>query len=115
MQFTHEFLLDGATNSVRGRYNVAPTVAVIQEFKVQTSAYDAQYGRTGGGVVNMMLKAGTKKLHGSLFEFLRKSVLDANNFQNNLAGAPKKGHEFNDFGFVLDGPPRLLWSWQEHA
>jgi len=104
---TNEFLLDGAPNSVRGRYNVAPTVDAIREFKVQTSAYDSQYGRTGGGVINMQLKSGTKKFHGSLFEFLRNSVLDANNFQNNLAGAPKGGHQFNNFGVVFDGPVRL--------
>jgi hypothetical protein len=108
---TSEFLLDGAPNSVRGRYNVAPTVDAIQEFKVMTSSYDAQYGRTGGGVINMSLKSGTKILHGTVFEYLRNSVLDANNFQNNLVGAPKKGHQFNNFGFVLDGPlrvPRLI-------
>ncbi len=104
---TSEFLLDGAPNSVRGRYNVAPTVDAIQEFKVQTSPYDAQYGRTGGGVINMSLKSGTRQFHGTFFEYLRNSVLDANNFQNNLAGAPKKGHQFNNFGFVLDGPLRL--------
>jgi hypothetical protein len=56
---TSEFLLDGAPNSVRGRYNAAPTVDAIGEFRIQTSSYDAQYGRTGAGVINMSLPGKT--------------------------------------------------------
>jgi len=53
---TNEFLLDGVPNSTRGRYNFGPPVDAVEEFRIQTNTYDAQYGRTGGGVVNMTLK-----------------------------------------------------------
>ncbi len=102
----NEFLLDGAPNSVRGRFNISPTVDAVEEFKVMTNTYDAQYGRTSGGIVNMTLKSGTNQLHGSLFEYLRNSVMDANRFENNLKGLGKGSEATNDFGGMVSGPIR---------
>ena len=83
---TNQFLLNGAPISTNGTFNLAPNVEAIQEFKVMVNTYDAQFGRSGGGHVNTTLKAGTNEWHGSLFEFWRNRILDANATQNNAAG-----------------------------
>lgn len=108
-----EFLIDGVPNNAQaGTNNIAyvPPVDSIQEFKVQTNAYDAQYGKTAGGVMNAVLKSGSNKVHGSAYEFLRRNWLDANSFQNNARGAAKDGHLLDQYGVLVDGPvyiPRL--------
>lgn len=102
----NEFLIDGAPNSATGGWQYAPVVDAIEEFKVQTSSVDASYGRTSGGVVNMTLKSGTNNLHGSAFLFHRGNALDANTTQNKRNGIPRRGHRFDDFGGVIDGPIR---------
>ena len=79
----------------------------MQEFKIQTNAFDAQFGKSGGGVINVALKSGGNKLHGSLYEFMRRNDLDANSFQNNAQGAPKGGHYLDQYGGEIDGPIRL--------
>lgn len=84
-----DFLLDGApNNSGAGNNDVAyvPPVDSVEEFKIQTNTYDAQYGHTGGGIVNVSLKSGTNTFHGTGYEFLRRQSLDANSFQNNAFG-----------------------------
>src|SRR6185503_9785547 len=104
---TNEFLLDGApNNSQAGSNNIAyvPPVDAVQEFKIQTNSYDAQYGHTGGGIVNVSLKSGTNRLHGTVYEFARRNAWDANSFQNNAFGAPRFGHYLNQYGAELDGP-----------
>jgi hypothetical protein len=106
----NEFLLDGAPNNAQaGTNNIAyvPPVDAVQEFKIQTNAYDAQYGKTGGGVVNVALKSGGNNLHGTVYEFMRRNALDANSFQNNAQGAPKDGHYLDQWGGELDGPMYL--------
>ena len=75
---TNEFLLDGVPNSTRGRYNFGPPVDAVEEFRIQTNTYDAQYGRTGGGVVNMTLKSGGNTFKGQAWDFLKNDVLNAN-------------------------------------
>ncbi|MBL8235484.1 MAG: carboxypeptidase regulatory-like domain-containing protein, partial [Bryobacterales bacterium] len=78
--------------------------------KVQTSVFSAEYGRTGGGLVNMVSKSGSNDWHGSLFEFLRNSKLDANNFFANRGGVKLGSFKRNQFGGTLGGPvtiPRL--------
>lgn len=102
----NQFLLNGAPISVNGSWQVSPNVEAIQEFKVMTNTYDAQYGRTWGGTVNTTVKQGTNEWHGSAFDFLRNSVLDANTTQNNLNGAPRGKHITNQFGGVIGGPIR---------
>ena len=103
---TTNFLLNGASISARGQFQLVPNLDAIQEFKVMTNTYDAQYGRTGGGTVNTSLRSGSAKWHGTLFEFMRNALLDANSTQNNLVGAPKGKHITNQFGGTGGGPIR---------
>ncbi|MGH8247433.1 MAG: carboxypeptidase regulatory-like domain-containing protein, partial [Gammaproteobacteria bacterium] len=104
---TNEFQLDGAPNSTRGRYNFAPPVDAVEEFKVQTNSFDAQYGRTGGGVVNMTLKSGTNQLHGQLWNFTKYGAWNANNSLNVAQGRAKPPHQYNQDGFTVGGPVRV--------
>ncbi len=110
----NEFLLDGAPNNGQaGGNNIAyvPIVDAVQEFNVQSNSYDASYGKTGGGVFNVVLKSGTQALHVTGWEFLRDKRLDANTFQNNAVGKPRPAHYLHQYGFQLDGPvymPKLL-------
>jgi len=103
---TNQFLLNGAPISTDGTFNVAPNVEAIQEFKVMVNTYDSQFGRSGGGHVNTTLKAGGNDVHGSLFEFWRNRILDANALQNNAAGSPKGFRNQHQFGGVVGGPIR---------
>ena len=103
---TNEILIDGAANT--GTYNnqvsAIPQVDALQEFKVNTSPYAAEFGRTGGGVVSFAIRSGTNQMHASLHEFLRNSVLDANGFNSNRAGQAKPSFKRNQFGFTAGGP-----------
>jgi carboxypeptidase family protein len=98
VQGTNSFSLNGAPISLTGTWQVAPNVDAIQEFKVMTNTYDSSIGRTGGGSVNTTLKSGGNTPHGTLFEYVRNSVLDANYTQNNQVGAPRGKHITNQFG-----------------
>lgn len=105
---TTQFLLNGAPISVVGTFQVAPNVEAIQEFKVMTNVYDAQFGRSGGGTVNTTLKAGTNQWHGSVFNFHRNRVLDSNFFQNNALPVerPRGPRITNNYGGVIGFPLR---------
>ncbi|MEZ5398216.1 MAG: carboxypeptidase regulatory-like domain-containing protein [Bryobacteraceae bacterium] len=106
-QSNNEFFLDGAPNNAQlGNNNIAyvPIVDAVQEFSVQQNSYDAQYGKTGGGVFNVVLKSGTNQHHITGWEFMRRKFLDANTFQNNAVGAERPGHRLDQYGFQLDGP-----------
>lgn len=81
-----------------------PSPDVIQEFKVQTSLYDATQGRNGGGNINAILKSGTKDFHGDLFEFFRNDVLNANDFFFNRSSQPRPVVRQNIFGGSVGGP-----------
>ena len=88
---TTESLLDGAANTTFYDYNAVadvPQVDAIQEFKVLTTAYAPEWGRTSGGIVTFATKAGTNQFHGSVFEYLRNSLLDANSYNANAAHTP---------------------------
>jgi hypothetical protein len=104
----NEFLLDGAPNNTlyNRANNVAyvPSVDAVEEFKVMANSYDAQYGRTGGGVVNVSIKSGTNQFHGSAYEFLKRTWLNANTFANNSKNAPRQGNALDQYGFSLGGP-----------
>ena len=65
---------------------------------ILTNGYNAEYGRAAGGVVNVNLKSGTNQLHGSLFEVFQNSALDANRWENNVAGVPRGKFNQNQFG-----------------
>src|SRR6266446_5761304 len=104
----NNYLIEGISAT---DYNVAqstnvplPNPDVIQEFKVQTSLYDASQGRNGGGNVNAILKSGTKNFHGDVYEYFRNDVLNANDFFLNAAGQSKPSVKQNIFGGSLGGP-----------
>jgi hypothetical protein len=103
----NEFLLDGAPNNAnQGGNNIAyvPPAEAVQEFKVSTNSYDAQYGRTAGGVVNMSLKSGTNELHGVGYEFFRRKALDSNSFLLNAQDRDKTDHYLDQYGLSIGGP-----------
>src|SRR4029077_11697990 len=90
----NNFLLNGVDNNVntidflnQTSYAVGPSVEAIGEMQVLTNGYNAEYGRGAGVVVNVNLKSGTNQLHGSFYELLQNRDLDANTWNNNLAGA----------------------------
>jgi len=129
-QFANEFLLDGVpdTNTETAspsNLSFVPSPDATEEFKVQTNNYDAQYGRTGGGVINVSLKSGTNRLHGSLYHYWRNDILNANAFESNLAGVRKAALRWNQPGVQLDGPlylPKIydgrdrtffMYSWEK--
>ena len=100
------FLLDGGANS-NAAFNgpgFYPSVDLVQEYKVETNNYSAQFTDTTGGVVNVITKSGTNQIHGDLFEFLRNSKLVATNFFLNQAGQSKGAFTFNQFGATIGGP-----------
>src|SRR5256714_4197794 len=104
----NNFLIEGISAT---DYNVAqatnvplPNPDVIQEFKVQTSLYDASQERNGGGNVNAILKSGTRELHGDGYEFFRNDVLNANDYFLNAAGQKRPPVKQNIFGGSLGGP-----------
>jgi len=110
----NEFLLDGAPNeSDAGNNNIAlvPPVDAVQEFKIQTNSYDAQYGKTGGGIINVSLKSGTNTFHGTIYEFARRNSWDANMFQNNAFGQPRSGHLLDQYGLQAEGPFYIPKLW----
>jgi len=104
------FLLDGLDNNPielagaqRRSEMVKPSIDAIQEFKVQTNAYSAEFGRAMGGVVNVTTKSGTNEFHGTAYEFLRNEKLDAKNFFD-PPDRPKPPFKRNQFGFTVGGP-----------
>ncbi len=106
----NNFLLDGVDNNgvelagaQRRSEMVKPSIDAIQEFKVQTNAYAAEYGRAMGAVVNVTTKSGTNQLHGTAFEFLRNEAVDAKNFFD-PANRPKPKFRRNQYGWSVGGP-----------
>jgi len=101
-----EVLLDGVENMDIFTATVGQQVPLdaVQEFRVVTSDFDAQYGRASGGVVNVSTKLGTNSLHGGLWEFNRLSSYTANTFGNAVTGAPKGKYTRNQFGYDIGGP-----------
>src|SRR5258708_1087860 len=79
-------------------------VDAIQEFSVLTSNYSAEYGKTSGGVVNAITRSGTNGFHGSVYEFLRNSALDARNYFEDPPPTPKASFKRNQFGGAIGGP-----------
>jgi hypothetical protein len=104
----NNFLIEGISatdyNVAQATYVPLPNPDVIQEFKVQTSLYDASQGRDGGGNVDVILKSGTKQYHGDAYEFFRNDVLNANDFFLNRDGVARPDIKQNIFGGSLGGP-----------
>ncbi|MPZ16910.1 MAG: hypothetical protein GEV06_03175 [Luteitalea sp.] len=106
---SNEVLLDGAPNTSvdRGYMAYIPPVDSTQEFKVEANAFSAEFGRTTGGVVNIVTKGGTNELHGTVYEFHRSSGLDARDFFSNRSGDPDPPSWNRDqFGGNFGGPIR---------
>ena len=102
----NNYMLDGVDNNETWLQTVVlfPSVDALDEFKLQTSTYSAEFGRSLGGVVNLQIKSGANKMHGSAFEFLRNSKFDENNYFNDLAGRPKPDFSQHQYGGTISGP-----------
>ena len=102
----NNFLLDGVDNNETWLQTVVifPSPDAISEFKLQTSTYSAEFGKSLGGVVSLQIKSGTNQFHGSVFDFNRSDRFDANNWFNNRAGTAKADKSQNQFGATLGGP-----------
>lgn len=111
------FLIDGVdnnnyifgvdTNSVQA---LRPSIDAIQEFKVESANFSAEYGRAAGGIINLTIKSGTNEFHGSAFEFFRNDKLDANDWFANRAKLKRPPLRYNQFGGTFGGP-----IWKNHS
>ena len=101
-----DILLDGGENVDLFTATVGQSVPLdtVQEFSVLTNNFTAEYGRAGGGVVNVATKSGTNSFHGTLYEFNRLSALAANTYNNDANGITKPGFTRNQFGYSIGGP-----------
>jgi hypothetical protein len=99
------YYLDGGLNmtDLRNTGNAIPSPDAIQEFRVQTNSFSAAYGRTDGTIVNVITKSGANDIHGSVFEFVRNTILNANTYGNAAATPP---FHRNQYGGTLGGPIR---------
>jgi outer membrane receptor protein involved in Fe transport len=111
---TNDVLLDGVSNTI-GDFNgvaVNPPPDSVREFKVMSGVFSAEYGRSGGGVVNMVTRAGGKQFHGALYEYFQNGGLNANGWQRNRRGQLANGQDVlpripikrNQFGGTISGP-----------
>jgi outer membrane receptor protein involved in Fe transport len=100
------FVMDGgnATQPAFNGLGFFPPLDSVQEYKIQTSNYSAEFSNSAGGVVNIITKSGSDRFHGSAYEFLRNNVLDANDFFVNRAGQKTPPYRFNQFGGTFGGP-----------
>ncbi len=108
---TNQFLLNGAPISIQsggpaGTWTFAPSIDAVQQLKVMTITFDAQYGRAGGGVINTVIKNGTVKPHGTVYDYWGNSILEANTYQSNQVNLAKSFHNYHQFGGSVGGP---LW------
>jgi hypothetical protein len=107
----NNYMLDGIDNNTSNvdflsgvAYIVKPPVDAVDEIKILTSSFSAEYGRAGGAVLNTTLKSGTNQFHGSLWEFARDDALNATDFFANRAGLKKGKYVSNQFGMTAGGP-----------
>ncbi|MGB7022885.1 MAG: carboxypeptidase regulatory-like domain-containing protein [Candidatus Acidiferrales bacterium] len=110
-ELQNNFLLNGIDNNSFSEnlqelsvQVVQPPPDALQEFKIQTRTYSAEFGNSAGAVVNATIKSGTNGYHGDLYEFFRNKVLDANSWINNVIGSPRGGFSQNQFGGTVGGP-----------
>jgi hypothetical protein len=103
----NEIIIDGASVVMprqRGSIAASPSGDAVEEFRVQTTLFDAAYGRTAGGVLSYSTRAGTNQLHGSFEGFLRNEVLEANGWTNNRNGLDRAGIDRKFFSGAIGGP-----------
>ncbi|MBC7925372.1 MAG: carboxypeptidase regulatory-like domain-containing protein, partial [Bryobacteraceae bacterium] len=107
---TSDVLVDGVTvttveqNSGITDLKFSPSVDTVQEFKMQTNFFSAEYGQTGGAVVNMVTRSGTNQFHGTGYYFLRDAALNSNDWFANRAGRPLPAFHRDQYGGVIGGP-----------
>ncbi|MGH9308856.1 MAG: carboxypeptidase regulatory-like domain-containing protein [Vicinamibacterales bacterium] len=109
---TNEFLLDGAPNASRegnnaGSLAFVPSPDAVQEVRVSTNTYDAQFGRTGGGVIAVSIRSGTNVYRGTAYYNHRDASLNSNLYENTVRGIPKEDLFHYNPGFTFGGPVRL--------
>ena len=92
------------TFSALGGTNSLVSVDALQEFRIQTSSFAPEFGRTPGAQISVLTRSGTNQFHGTAFDYLRNDVLDANNWFADSVGAAKPKERQNDFGGTLSGP-----------
>ncbi len=102
-----EFLLDGIPNMGISNVSLSPSPDAVQEMRVQTSAFDAEFGHAGAAFVNVSTRSGTNDYHGTAYWYLRNDNLNANNFFNNRIGSKKSEFKQNTYGASFGGPFRI--------
>ncbi|MEX2260395.1 MAG: TonB-dependent receptor [Bryobacteraceae bacterium] len=95
--------MNANTNNMNAN-SAVPSVEGVEEFRIQTNSYTAEYGRSGGGILTIATKSGTNEIHGSVFEFLRNSKMDANTWFSNASGGKLGTFQRNEFGASVGGP-----------
>jgi hypothetical protein len=107
----NNFLLNGVDNNVnvidfinQTSFVIGPSVEAISDMQIITNGASAEYGRAAGGILDVSLKSGTNQLHGTIFEVFNNTVLDANRWENNLAGVDRNTFKQNQFGAAIGGP-----------
>lgn len=109
---TNDIMLDGIDNNTsvnqnnigRNGINYTPSVDAVEEFKVKTNNYSAEFGRSAGAIISATTKSGGNTFHGTAWNFLRNEKLDANNFFSNAGGVRRQPFKQNQFGFTASGP-----------
>jgi hypothetical protein len=91
------------TNSATGGYNNMVSIDALQEFRIATSNFAPEFGRSPGGQISLVSRAGTNSIHGDVFGYFSNTVLDANDWFLNAAGKPRGVVQQNDFGGVVTG------------
>jgi hypothetical protein len=114
--------VDGAPTNILGGNPPAliMTQDMVQEFKVESNAVSAEYGHFGGGVVNMTSKSGTNAFHGGVYEYVRNTLLNTNDFISKNAGLKKSPYHQNQYGAILGGPIKrdkafFEFSWENQS
>lgn len=116
----NSYMVDGiaSENFTSGSLQTPLSVDATEEFRLIVRNPAAEYGRTGGGVINLISKAGTNTFHGSLYEFNRNKVLRANDFFSNRIGRPRQPFNFNQWGATIGGPIKkdktfFFFNWEQ--
>src|SRR5205823_489282 len=100
------YLLDGGINNnlLTNGVVLNPNPDMVEEFRILTSTYNAEYGRNAGGIVSVVTKSGSNQFHGSAYDYLRNDALNANSFFNNANNIKKDILKRNQFGASVGGP-----------
>lgn len=116
----NNWTVDGADINDSGSNSTlvsVPSVDALQEFKIERSTYDAEYGRSGGGQINVVTKSGTNQFHGDAYEFVRNNILNAQDTFLKAAGNnTRPPFHYNNFGYTVGGPivkDKTFFFWSE--